>query len=74
MEVEAYRQKQVRPFFYAPRTTIHSIPFQGHSGDRHADRAAKQFEQQQIDMLNSKKYSHFLQCRFTLPTLSIAYI
>jgi len=72
MEVEAYRQKQVRPSFM-PRGQL-SIPFQGHSGDRHADRAAKQFEQQQIDMLNSKKYNHFLQCRFTLPTLSIAYI
>lgn len=33
--------------------------------DKHADRTAKQHEQQQIDMLNSKKYVSV--CRYTPP-------
>lgn len=58
-EIEAFRQKQA----WAPHVSyvgcgvlINSHLHQGRaSDDKHADRAAKQAEQQRTDMMNSKK-------------------
>lgn len=42
----------INPFFSQEKST----------DDRHAERAAKQYEQQQVDMHNSKKYPNQIIC------------
>ena len=56
LEVESFRQKQVRPCEVMLLSIIDTQRFQSRvSDDKHAERAAKQAEQQRNEMLNSKK-------------------
>ncbi len=54
--MDLYRQKQVYFSYELSGALLNSLYMKERStDDRHADRAAKQYEQQQVDMLNSKK-------------------
>ncbi|THG97298.1 hypothetical protein EW026_g4673 [Hermanssonia centrifuga] len=54
-EVDLYRQKQVYFSYELSGALLNGLYMKERStDDRHADRAAKQYEQQQVDMLNSK--------------------
>jgi len=55
MEVELFRQKQVRPRFLWLMLIWFSLPQGRASDDKHADRAARQAERQRNEMLSSKK-------------------